>query len=84
MHAIQSFAKALYFIWEDAPMNEFNNDLLNATGEIPYGLIHIGFINFTLVPGEPEFCSTHMMCNIKTHKIYTSKLRGLYDVRTAL
>lgn len=65
-------------------MNEFNNDLLNATGEIPYGLIHIGFINFTLVPGEPEFCSTHMMCNIKTHKIYTSKLRGLYDVRTAL
>lgn len=38
MHAIQSFAKALYFIWENAPMNEFNNDLLNATGEIPYGL----------------------------------------------
>ena len=35
--------------------------------------IHIGFIDFTLVPGEPEFCSTHMMCNIKTHKIYTSK-----------
>lgn len=35
--------------------------------------IHIGFIDFTLFPDEPEFCSTYMMFNIKTHRIYTSK-----------
>ncbi len=35
--------------------------------------IHIGFIDFTLFPEEPEFCATYMLSNIKTHKIYSSK-----------
>ncbi len=35
--------------------------------------VHIGFINFTLFPEEPEFCATYMMSNVKTHRIYTSK-----------
>ena len=35
--------------------------------------IHIGFIDFTLFPNEPEFCATYMMSNVKTHRIYSSK-----------
>lgn len=37
--------------------------------------IHIGFIDFTLFPDEPEFCATYMLSNVKTHRIYTSKFK---------
>ena len=37
--------------------------------------IHIGFVDFTLFPDEPEFCSTYMLLNIKTHRVYTSKFK---------
>ena len=35
--------------------------------------VHIGFIDFSVFPEEPEFCSTYMLSNVKTHRIYTSK-----------
>ena len=35
--------------------------------------IHIGILNFTLFPDEPEFYSKNLMTNIKTHKVYSSK-----------
>ncbi len=34
----------------------------------------IGFLDFTLFPGTPEFCSEHLLMNKKTRKIYTDKL----------
>lgn len=37
--------------------------------------IHIGFIDFTLFPDEPEFCATYMLSNVKTNRIYTSKFK---------
>lgn len=37
--------------------------------------IHIGFIDFTLFPDEPEFCATYMLSNVKTNRIYTSKFQ---------
>lgn len=36
--------------------------------------VHIGFIDFDLFKDEPEFCGTYMMSNIKTHRIYSSKI----------
>ena len=35
--------------------------------------VHIGFIDFSVFPEEPEFCSTYMLSNVKTHRIYTGK-----------
>ena len=40
-----------------------------------YSAVHIGFIDFTLFPDEPELCSTYMLSNVKTHRIYTSKFK---------
>ncbi len=37
--------------------------------------VHIGFIDFTLFPDEPEFCATYMLSNVKTNRIYTSKFK---------
>lgn len=36
---------------------------------------HIGFLDFTLFPDEPEFYATNMMLNIKTHQIFNSKFK---------
>ncbi len=36
---------------------------------------HIGFLDFTLFPDEPEFYATNMLMNIKTHKIFNDKFR---------
>ena len=35
--------------------------------------IHIGFLDFTLFSGHPEFHAVYKMQNIKNHKIYTDK-----------
>lgn len=35
--------------------------------------IHIGFLDFTLFPEQPEFHAVYKMQNIKNHKIYTDK-----------
>ena len=35
--------------------------------------IHIGFLDFTLFPGLPEFHATYKMQNIKNNNIYTDK-----------
>ena len=36
-------------------------------------VIHIGFLDFTLHPGEPEFYATYKMLNIKNHLVYSDK-----------
>lgn len=36
-------------------------------------VIHIGFLDFTLHPSEPEFYATYQMLNIKNHLLYSSK-----------
>lgn len=38
-----------------------------------YSAVHIGFIDFSVFPEEPEFCSTYMLSNVKSHRIYTGK-----------
>ncbi len=35
--------------------------------------IHIGFLDFTLFSGQPEFHAVYKMQNIRNHKIYTDK-----------
>ena len=37
-------------------------------------VIQIGFLDFTLFPDDPEFYATYQMLNVKTHKLYSSKL----------
>lgn len=34
-------------------------------------VMHIGILDFTLFEDDPEFFSTYMFCNIKSHKTYT-------------
>ncbi len=36
--------------------------------------IHIGFLNYTLFPDNPEFCATYMLQNVKNYNIYTRKI----------
>ena len=36
-------------------------------------VIHIGFLDFTLHPQEPEFYATYKMLNIKNHRLYSDK-----------
>jgi len=36
-------------------------------------VIHIGFLDFTLHPKEPEFYATYKMLNIKNHLVYSDK-----------
>lgn len=38
-------------------------------------VIHIGFLDYTLFPDAPEFYATHMMINLKNHRIYSDKFR---------
>ena len=38
-------------------------------------VIHIGFLNYTLFPDYPEFYATYMLENIKTHHLFSSKIR---------
>lgn len=35
--------------------------------------IHIGFVDFTMCPDEPEFYATHMLTNVKNHHVYSDK-----------
>lgn len=35
--------------------------------------IHIGILDFTLFPSEPEFYATYKLLNIKSHKIFNDK-----------
>ena len=36
-------------------------------------VIHIGFLDFTLHPEEPEFYATYKMLNVKNHLLYSDK-----------
>ena len=36
-------------------------------------VIHIGFLDFTLHPEEPEFYATYQMLNVKNHLLYSDK-----------
>lgn len=36
-------------------------------------VIHIGFLDFTLFPEQPEFYATYKMLNVKNHHVYTDK-----------
>ena len=36
-------------------------------------VIHIGFLDFTLHPEEPEFYATYQMLNVKNHLVYSDK-----------
>ena len=36
--------------------------------------IHIGFLDFTLFPEQPEFYATYKMMNVKNHHVFTDKL----------
>ena len=38
-------------------------------------VLHIGFLDYTLFKDEPEFYATYKMMNVKTHQIYSDKLR---------
>ena len=35
--------------------------------------IHIGFLNFTLHPSNPEFYATYQMLNVRNHLLYSDK-----------
>ena len=35
--------------------------------------IHVGILDYTLFPEEPEFYATHKLMNVKTHKVYNDK-----------
>lgn len=37
--------------------------------------MHISLLNFPLFPEEPEFYATYMLLNVKTHTVYSDKLR---------
>ena len=36
-------------------------------------VFHIGFVDFTFQPNNPEFYATHKLLNIKTHQLYSDK-----------
>lgn len=36
-------------------------------------VIHIGFLDFTLYPEDPEFYATYQMLNVKNHRLYSDK-----------
>ena len=36
-------------------------------------VIHIGFLDFTLHPEDPEFYATYKLLNVKNHRLYSSK-----------
>ena len=38
-------------------------------------VIHIGFLDYTLFPDEPEFYAQNVLMNKKTHRIYSDKFR---------
>ena len=38
-------------------------------------VIHIGFLDYTLFPDEPEFYAQNVLMNRKTHRIYSDKLQ---------
>lgn len=38
-------------------------------------VVHIGFLDFTLHPSNPEFYATYKMLNIKNHLVYSDKFR---------
>lgn len=38
-------------------------------------VIQIGLLNFTLFPEQPEFYATYQLLNIKSHTLYSDKLR---------
>ena len=38
-------------------------------------VIHIGFLDYTLFPDEPEFYALNVLMNKKTHRIYSDKFR---------
>lgn len=44
--------------------------------------IQIGILDFTLFPDAPEFFATYRLMNVKSHKIYSDKLRlSVLDLR---
>ena len=51
-------------------------DQLNQGQDYPEVLpvIHIGILDFTLFPEQPEFYSTYMLLNIRNHTIYSDKI----------
>ena len=51
-------------------------DQLNQGQDYPEVLpvIHIGILDFTLFPEQPEFYSTYMFLNIRNHTIYSDKI----------
>lgn len=58
--------------------NEFilrSYDNLEKGGEYEEVLpaIHVGILDYTLFPEEPEFYATHKLMNVKTHKVYNDK-----------
>ena len=38
-------------------------------------VLHIGFLDYTLFKEAPEFYATYKMMNVKTHQLYSDKLR---------
>ncbi|MBQ8559582.1 MAG: Rpn family recombination-promoting nuclease/putative transposase [Tyzzerella sp.] len=38
-------------------------------------VIHIGFLDYTLFPDDPEFYATNMLMNKKSHRIYSDKFK---------
>ena len=44
-------------------------------------VLHIGFLDYTLFKDAPEFYATYKMMNVKTHQLYSDKLRvGVVDL----
>lgn len=64
--------------WPERSLSYLCRSFDNLNKGMDYGnvksAVHIGFIDFDLFKDEPEFCGTYMMSNIKTHRIYSSKI----------
>lgn len=44
-------------------------------------VLHIGFLDYTLFKDAPEFYATYKLMNVKTHQLYSDKLRvGVVDL----
>lgn len=65
--------------WTDRALNYTCRNFTHIQKGLDYdtaqSAIHIGFLNYTLFPEYPEFYSTYMLKNIKTHHLFSSKIR---------
>ena len=67
-----------HYNWTDRSLSylcrAFDNLCRGEDYRLTKPVIHIGILDFTLFPDEPEFYASYKMLNVKTHKVYNDKL----------